>query len=906
MDIWYFTLLSKPIARMSQQNSQFSFNGRENLLTFSGKPEMYLGWKIQIQDLARAHGIRCLVNKSVDRSASIFTEDKLKLIDEQLLGILYSSLAPDVRLSICEYEDNFTSTLKFLEWMDLNYQATTSSSKYTLLLDLLSIKQNGRSISEVANEYKGVKSKLVSLDFKLEDLYLLILLNGLDAEYELTKQIITSAEPLPTLDVAIGKLLSRESELRISRRDIDLALRTESVEIQRVIPTSPSHIRKACSNCGSFYHKFMECWHDEGGGAASRPKTFRSCNLKQRKARNEARTRRPPSALPNIDECEMTAHEYFFSVSESTEISRNTRSWIMDSGCSNCSTFDRSILKDFKPANGRIMIGDGRYLEIKGTGMVDLVSRIDGNLVSLQLDRVYYIPDLARNLLSYGQITRNGLYSDDKSSDGSWTFFDKDGHAKLLLKRTQNNLYETRAIPDEISEAHAVNDLLHHQRMGHIGALKGQNCRVCEVSKMTKRLPPRNLSPISGNIRETIVSDVWGPHLIPSKTGKRYFVSFQDVTSRFSWVYFMTRKDEVLSNFKILNSLFKNQYGQGVKILRTDNGGEYINSSFKEYMEAEGIIHQRTVPYNPAQNGIAERLNRTIVQIARSLKEQSGLPDELWPEMIYHANYLRNINMTSALNTSPYEAYHGKPPNLSNLLSFGAVTITVKEMNERAGKLDTTGKQGIFIGLIDGVKGYKIWIPNENKIISTLKIKINENIFYKDVDWNPPTKYIAKQNLTDLIQGSVVGMPDNPTGTAPLEISQKVDEESIQNSDLYEYKPTPAGTEFIPIIRPRISAVQRQKDARRIRDEKAARNFKDVNYIADGLELYGNLGLTYECLHAEIPTTYEDKQHQIGQNSDWREYSGHDDEAARKAEIALLQKIGRDNQQHGGVCYCCC
>lgn len=79
-------IFPKPIARMNQQNSQFSFNGRENILIFSGKPEMYLGWKIQIQDLARAHGIRCLVNKSVERSASIFTEDKLKLIDEQLLG----------------------------------------------------------------------------------------------------------------------------------------------------------------------------------------------------------------------------------------------------------------------------------------------------------------------------------------------------------------------------------------------------------------------------------------------------------------------------------------------------------------------------------------------------------------------------------------------------------------------------------------------------------------------------------------------------------------------------------------------------------------------------------------------------------------------------------------------------
>ncbi|TPX43993.1 hypothetical protein SeLEV6574_g04777 [Synchytrium endobioticum] len=102
------------------------------------------------------------------------------------------------------------------------------------------------------------------------------------------------------------------------------------------------------------------------------------------------------------------------------------------------------------------------------------------------------------------------------------------------------------------------------------------------------------------------------------------------------------------------SSMFKNQYGQGIKIIRTDNGGEYINSKFKEYTDNEGIVHQKTTPYTPSQNGIAERLNRTIIQIARALKTESGLPDQLWPEIVLHANYLRNVNITSTLETSPY------------------------------------------------------------------------------------------------------------------------------------------------------------------------------------------------------------------------------------------------------------
>ncbi|TPX33438.1 hypothetical protein SeMB42_g07472 [Synchytrium endobioticum] len=240
-------------------HSNFKFNGSDKLKSFDGKPDSYLEWKVN--DLARAYGIRCLVSDKVNRSSSSYTEEMLNQIDEQLLGVLYSTLTTEVRLSICEYEDIYTTTKEFLEYMDATYQSTTSSSKYSLLLDLIGVKQNNRTISEVTNEYKIIKSKLVSLGFKLDDLYLLILLNGLDSEYDLTKQILTAMEPLPALDTAIAKLLSKESELKVSKRDGDLALRTENHKQDRQYRIQQP-TKAACPNCGNKYHRAASCWHD--------------------------------------------------------------------------------------------------------------------------------------------------------------------------------------------------------------------------------------------------------------------------------------------------------------------------------------------------------------------------------------------------------------------------------------------------------------------------------------------------------------------------------------------------------------------------------------------------------------------------------------------------------------------
>jgi transposase InsO family protein len=107
--------------------------------------------------------------------------------------------------------------------------------------------------------------------------------------------------------------------------------------------------------------------------------------------------------------------------------------------------------------------------------------------------------------------------------------------------------------------------------------------------------------------------DVYGPILVDSILGFSYFVTFIDDYSRRAWIYFMKTKDEVFNRFQELKALAENQIGKKIKILRSDNGGEYTSSKFENFCRAAGIKKELTVPYNRQQNGVARRKNKSIV-----------------------------------------------------------------------------------------------------------------------------------------------------------------------------------------------------------------------------------------------------------------------------------------------------
>ena len=105
----------------------------------------------------------------------------------------------------------------------------------------------------------------------------------------------------------------------------------------------------------------------------------------------------------------------------------------------------------------------------------------------------------------------------------------------------------------------------------------------------------------------------------------------------------------MLKKFQEFESIVTNESGERIVKLRTDNGGEYMSTEFQEYLKSRGIQHELTIAYTPQQNGIAERMNRTLMESARSMMSHAHLPNRFWAEAVATASYLKNRSATTAL-----------------------------------------------------------------------------------------------------------------------------------------------------------------------------------------------------------------------------------------------------------------
>ena len=124
-----------------------------------------------------------------------------------------------------------------------------------------------------------------------------------------------------------------------------------------------------------------------------------------------------------------------------------------------------------------------------------------------------------------------------------------------------------------------------------------------------------------------------------------------------SWVYFLKNKSEAFENFRKFKALVEKQSESCIKTLHTDRGGEFLSNEFTLFCEENGIRRELTSPYTQEQNGVAERKNRIVVEMARSLLKAKEIPNEYWAEAIANSVYLLNLSPTKAvLNQTPFEA----------------------------------------------------------------------------------------------------------------------------------------------------------------------------------------------------------------------------------------------------------
>lgn len=215
---------------------------------------------------------------------------------------------------------------------------------------------------------------------------------------------------------------------------------------------------------------------------------------------------------------------------------------------------------------------------------------------------------------------------------------------------------------------------------------------------------------------------------VKSYGNARYFATFINDYTRHTEVVFLKSRSDILTEFKKYQLHVEKETGRKIIKLRSDNAKEYTSKEFNDYLESQGIRRQLSVEYTPQQNGVAERANRTIVEMARAMLIKSNVPKALWVEAVNTAVFLRNRCPSKANNSiTPYE-WLGRKPNVKFLRIF-CLQVTFLKKGPGNSKFDPKDERAIFVGYSREAKAYRLWIPSTIKIIKSRDVR-----FIKDVD----------------------------------------------------------------------------------------------------------------------------------------------------------------------------
>ena len=161
-----------------------------------------------------------------------------------------------------------------------------------------------------------------------------------------------------------------------------------------------------------------------------------------------------------------------------------------------------------------------------------------------------------------------------------------------------------------------------------------QVCDACVKGKIHCQPIPRKSDSRATGPLDLVHSDVCGPLQVHSMGGSRYFVTFIDDYSKWAAVYPMKAKSECSSWFMEYQAMMERETGRKVKVLRSDRGGEYVSHALREHFTESGIQHQLSAPYTPQQNGVAERFNRTVMELVRAMLHHKSVDKRFWAEAL--------------------------------------------------------------------------------------------------------------------------------------------------------------------------------------------------------------------------------------------------------------------------------
>lgn len=246
------------------------------------------------------------------------------------------------------------------------------------------------------------------------------------------------------------------------------------------------------------------------------------------------------------------------------------------------------------------------------------------------------------------------------------------------------------------------------------------------MGKSTKAPHISQMSIKTKDVLELVHTDLWGPSPVTSMGSARYFLSFIDDWSRKCFIYILKTKDEVYEKFLEFKAMTERQTGRKLKRLRSDNGLEFCNRKMQEECKRLGIIHEKTNYYSPQMNGVAERLNRSLMDMVNTMLVSSNLPKQLWGEAISTASYIKNRILHSSINDAvPQTRWNNRIQSIRHLKIFGSVAY-VHIPKQKRNKLEPKAERGIMVGYARHTRGYRIWIEGTKTVIESKHVTFME------------------------------------------------------------------------------------------------------------------------------------------------------------------------------------
>ncbi|GJV72017.1 retrovirus-related pol polyprotein from transposon TNT 1-94 [Tanacetum coccineum] len=457
--------------------------------------------------------------------------------------------------------------------------------------------------------------------------------------------------------------------------------------------------------------------------------------------------------------------------------------WILDSGATNHMSY---LLSQFISLNlnssKSIVAANGDSMSLAGIGSADTYS--------VALSNVYYIPNLTMNLASVSKICDSGY--DVNFSVCDCSIYDRKTHEVVGKGHMQGDLYVLDHFRDIHATASSSVDLssfwlnrsssafyLWHSRLGHVsgsrlrflastGALGKldahdiSDCSGCKLAKFSALLFSNNVSSFTAPF-DTVHSDVWGPSPVSTKGGSKYYVSFIDDFTRYTWIYLMKRRSDFLTVFKEFRALVKTQHSAIIKCFRCDLGGEYTSNEFVGLLKSDGTIYQTSCTNTPQQNG----------------------------EAVLTATYVINrIPTAHNSSLSPFERLYGQVPDYSSLRVFGCTCFVLKPHVERT-KLTTKSTLCVFLGYGSGQKGYRCYDLVGQKLYTSHHVQFLEHVPYFSV---PASSHHLTQPELIILDPFDDATETSETFTTPQQIPQETPQEIPQETPQETQQETPTNT----------------------------------------------------------------------------------------------------------------